>query len=262
MNKENVRNFQRTLVEIETQIDDLLTNASCELEKIKNIHRVIAPLKKNSLPGLDIYSKFSAGQSAGGEFYDIIKKDTFLLLILTSAPNYKISSIVLTAVEYLREQLKKSPSSSPFTLENIFEEFISQLDSSHKQCELFLFKIDLKTLKGEGNCFGNTQIFNNQGPILTGNIYSLEKKFFKQTVFQLTLKRNDKILIVSPGVFKHFNEQNKSVEFSKSLEEDPPPHDFINDVFFNLKKDPKNEFLDYDATMIYMEVSPRAIIQM
>ena len=71
------------------------------------------------------------------------------------------------------------------------------------------------------------------------------------------IKRSEKVCLLSPGLQKNndFIGRKKLVDIM-NLDN----RDILDEVFFKLKRNTENDFLQYDSSMILLEVDENAII--
>ncbi len=252
------------LGDVSQQMNKIVGRSLAELQRLKRLHEKIVPMRKENFKGLNIVSKFGAGESSGGEFFDIIKGDKQFLVLVTSSSSYVVSSMVLTHFEYFRDKVS-------FSNEEM-EKFLTDLshdirdrgfdDADERVVEIFLMRIDLNSLQVEGHQFGEFELKSLKGVHTKSNELPLDDMFFEKSHFVSRLDRGEKLLILSPGVLRNFHSRKEELpsSFYNDLFEQVP-NQMINEIFFQMKKEVKGDFLDHDATVIYLEVNPNVIVQ-
>jgi len=252
------------LGEVSQQMNKIVGRSLAELQRLKRLHEKIVPMRQEKFKGLNIVSKFGAGESSGGEFFDIVKGDKQFLVLVTSSSSYVVSSMVLTHFEYFRDK-------DSFSNEEM-EKFLTDLsldirdrgfdEQDDRVVEIFLMRIDLNSLQIEGHQFGEFELKSLKGVHTKSNELPLDDMFFEKSHFVSRLDRGEKLLILSPGVLRNF--QSRKEELSTSFYTDlfeQAPNQMINEIFFQMKKEVKGDFLNHDATVIYLEVNPNVIVQ-
>src|SRR5690606_21248150 len=99
-----------------------------ELHRLKRLHERLVPLRGEKLKGLSIHSKFAAGESAGGEFFDTVAREREVLILLASSRSYIASSAILGHFEDLRAK-------NSFDLESL-EKFVTSLSYELKKLQV------------------------------------------------------------------------------------------------------------------------------
>ncbi|MBT7610407.1 MAG: hypothetical protein HN576_11670 [Bacteriovoracaceae bacterium] len=246
-------------------VEEILSQSLSDLQRLKKVHERIVPIRQETIKGLTITSKFGAGESAGGEFLDIVKGDKECLVLLSSSSSYVVSSIILTHFEYFRDK-------KHFSLEEI-ERFLRELSADikerdfvrgdEKNLDVFIARIDLNSLTMEGMYFGDFELYRSKSENLVGNDLPLDEMFFERGYFSSRLKRSEKLMIVSPGFKKNMNELYPGLSVKKILAgfENQTPRQIINEIYFQLKKNISGDFLAHDATVIHIEVDQNVIVQ-
>lgn len=250
--------------EISSSVAHLLQRSLSELQRVKELHEKIVPMRFEKIKGLSLYSKFGAGQEKGGEFFDIVKSDMECLILITSSQSYVGSSIVLAHFEQFQQKEK-------ITLEDI-EIFLNELFldlrdrgvfKNGESLSLFIAKVDLGKMSLEGHQFGDFRIFSSLSETHSGNELDLNPNFFEKSHFTMKLERNGKFVILSPGTVQNLRE-SYSLDEIKSLANDlvkKPAKAAINEVFYQMDRLKSGSFLNYDSTVLFLEVDPNVIIE-
>jgi hypothetical protein len=252
------------LGEVSQQMNKIVGRSLAELQRLKRLHEKIVPMRQENYKGLNIVSKFGAGESSGGEFFDIVKGDKQFLVLVTSSSSYVVSSMVLTHFEYFRDKTLFSNEEMEKFLTNLSHDIRDRGfdDTDHRVVEIFLMRIDINSLQIEGHQFGEFELKSLKGVHTKSNELPLDDMFFEKSHFVSRLNRGEQLLILSPGVLRNF--QTRKEELPSSFYTDlfdQAPNQMINEIFFQMKKEVKGDFLDHDATVIYLEVNPNVIVQ-
>lgn len=254
-------NYLKTVAQ---NLGEFVEMGKLELQKIKSLHEKIVPLRSESVKGLKILSKYAAGQSSGGDFFDIIKTDKHVVFLLFSSSSYITSTIVLNEFE----KISKSGHATIEMLENFIylcQHQITELGAEEVKgrhlIDIFLGMISLQSYKFEGFNFGSSNLLSI-GSSVQANDFPLQKAFKNKAFFSINLESDQKYFIFSPGVAANSDGiiGHKSVE--KFCLEDgvvTRSEDFINEMFFQLKKKLNGGFLKYDCSSIVIEVQKNII---
>lgn len=250
----------------QVNLGKILEQSLLELQRVKKIHERVVPLRHEKIKGINLYSKFAAGYSSGGEFFDIKKDDSQITLIVTHAKSYVASSIVLSHFEEFQKIKKVNRESMEDFLENLIDECreLELIDrDSPESLQLDLLRLDLRTFQYEGYHFGHGAYFSNGQKLSNENERALNENFFEEAHYEGQLERGEKLIFASPGALLNFEERGEKGLLSKVIMEqfDNGPREVLNEVFFQLKKNNDEDFLKYDASLIYLEVDAHAFIQ-
>lgn len=252
---------------IEDKIDNALEIASKELTRIKKFHERMVPMRKDSFRGIDIVSKFCAGETSGGEFFDFFESERKIVILMTQCNSYLLSSSVLMQMEVLKGRGQYDL----IELENLVKSLISELsvlqESSRKQLSLSLCFaiIDRVSLDVEGHVFGEFDSIGEKGDSLFySNKYPVSQTFFEKSYFKSKMQRGGKYFFVSPGI--HLNtgdriEGETVMTFLRETLKENNPNNVINELFYQMKKHKTSAFLEFDATVISLEVKDNVIVQ-
>jgi hypothetical protein len=247
----------------EAMLEELYTNTLNELERIKKIHSVIVPMREETYRNIKLYSKFAAGLAKGGEFFDVVDKKNSVTLVVGSFSSYLGTSIILNSLE----TLKKSMSINKNILEEFIEDFTDRCRDAdlidrdyHKSVQLDVIHIDLQKLNLETFHFGLANSFIATKKVLTGNNYSLNENFFERSYQKMSLSKGSRYFYFSPGAVENFEKQNKDILKILTQFKDVGTKELVNESMFQIKKN-SNDFLDYDASIIFIEVGSHAITQ-
>lgn len=254
----------KELMEIGEGLNQLVTQSLQELQRVKKIHEALVPLRKDQIKGLSIMSKFAAGESAGGEFYDVVQGEDEFVVILSHSSSYMASSFALSAFEELRE--KRS-----FGLDRI-QAFSLGLGQQIKEklgvrdaesFQLFMARVDMKSLVIEGVNWGHSQLLSSGAFFVGENDLPIDSSFVEKATFQNKLARNEKYVLLSPGLRENCHdliEGEQLLSFTRRLMSDGPKK-MLQEIFYQLKKTRESSFLKYDATSVFIEVGSNVIVQ-
>ncbi len=247
-------------------LGEILKQNLLELQRVKKIHEKLVPIREEKIKGISLYSKFAAGLSSGGEFFDIKKNRNEVAIIVSCTKSYVTSSIVLGHFENFQKKGDLSKAGFEYFLEELIEECreLELIDrDEHEQLQLDLITLNLKTFKFEGFHFGNGRYFSNGKRILSENKLALNENSFEDAYYEGYLKRGERLVFASPGTLQNFraNDERDPVDRLILEQFDNGARELLNEVFFQLKKNNEEEFLQHDASLIYLEVDANAFIQ-
>ena len=246
------------------QLEGLVGNTLAELQRVKNIHEQVVPMRNEKMKGVEILSKYSAGEKSGGDFFDIISDKNEFVLLLTTSVSYVVSSVILAHFEVLKKK-KSLDDKVIWDLIGDIESELGELGFGKKaeDIQLFVVKFDLKKFTAKGYIFGRFELISNIKGIVTGNDYPVKKVFADKAHIDIPFKRGEKIVLLSPGVRNNFAELVKENDLTCFLRDNfsKSGKALLNELFFNLHKNSREDFLIYDASAIFIEVSKNAIFQ-
>jgi len=255
-----------TVDNTQEHLGKVLEQSLLELQRVKKLHEKVVPIRQEKIKGVTLFSKFAAGFSSGGEFFDLKKSDKEIVIMLTSTKSYVTSSMVLGHFE----EFQKNGDSSIEGIEDFLEELINEcrpLDlinrDDYKLLQLDIIRLDLRTYEYEGFHFGKGCYFSDGVKKISSNKLSINENSFEDAYFHGVLKRGQKLIYVSPGAFQNYEDKQQEDQIGRVIVEQfkNGAREILNEAFFQLKKDNEEDFLKYDASIIYLEVDPNAFIQ-
>ncbi|OUR96124.1 hypothetical protein A9Q84_07105 [Halobacteriovorax marinus] len=237
---------QEDLEEVGENLERVLGTALNELKRLKEVHEKLVPIREEKFKGLSATSKFGAGESAGGEFFDILSNDREVLLLLARSRSYLVSSMIMSGFD----ELRSAKHFSDELVNNFLSKVQSDVDSSKvneskRKLDILFLRVDLKTMKARTWKSGDSILLN-------------DSQLVSESEF--TIERGEKLMILSSGLVE--NQPGKTELVSKSVEKRSKScRDILDEVFYTLKREKNGMFFSHDATMIIFEVDKNAILQ-
>lgn len=250
----------------QVHLGKILEQSLLELQRVKKLHEKVVPLRQEKIKGMSLFSKFAAGFSSGGEFFDIKRDDRQLVILVTCAQSYVASSIILSHFE----NFQKRKNINKQVIEDFLEELIDEcrelglIDRDNFEAiQLDVIRLDLRTFVFEGFHFGNSRYFSNGKVILESNELPLNENSFEKAYYKGALERGEKLVFASPGVIQNFIAKEEPEVLSKIISQqfENGPKELLNEIFFQLKKQSDEDFLKFDASVLYLEVDSHAFMQ-
>lgn len=258
--------LQSTVESTQEHLGKVLEQSLLELQRVKKLHEKVVPIRQEKIKGVTLFSKFAAGFSSGGEFFDLKKSDKEIVIMLTSTKSYVASSVVLGHFE----EFQKNGDSSKAGIEDFLEELIDECRSldlisrdDYKLLQLDIIRLDLRTYEYEGFHFGKGCYYSDGVKKIPSNKLPINENSFEDSYFHGVLRRGQKLIYISPGAFQNYEEGQQEGKIGNVVLEQfkNGAREILNEAFFQLKKDNEEDFLKYDASIIYLEVDPNAFIQ-
>lgn len=255
----------RELLQVGEGLNKLVEQSLQELQRVKKIHETLVPLRTEKIKGLSVVSKFAAGEASGGEFYDVVEGEEEFVVILSHTNSYVVSSLVLSAFDEFRKEQK-------YDLEKI-QKFSVDLANlvkkeagvkSYDELQLFLARVDMKSLVIEGVNWGHSQLVSSGDFFVGENDFPIDSSFIEKSTFQNKLARSERYALLSPGLRLNCGDRIEGeglVSYSRRMMQDGPKK-ALQETFYQLKKNRESSFLKYDATHVYIEVDPNVIVQL
>jgi len=255
------------LAAMSKELNSLIEKNLAELQRIKKLHEQIVPLREETIKGLQLLSKYGAGESSGGDFFDIVKNEGEMLLLMTSSSSYVVSSMILSHFDTLRGKKNFDRSMMETFLTSIWNdvEKVAAENPKRKAAppECFIVRIDLKRYMIEGFIFGGCEFISTSKNYIAGNKWQINPTFFDRAWFEVKIERGERFLLLSPGVQKNCKELIDGRPYLSWLRDSlqGEPKSLLHEIFYQLKKKRERDFLAYDASVIFVEVNHHALVQ-
>lgn len=263
------KNTEETLLlaAMSKELNALIEKSLNELQRVKKLHEQIVPLREESIKGIKLLSKYGAGESSGGDFFDVIKGEGELLLLMTSSSSYVVSSMILSLFDNLRAKKRMDRQAMEGFLNSVVAEVLRVTQENPKrkaappQC--FIARLDLKRKTVEGFIFGGCEFISDGKVCYSGNEYQINPAFFEQAWFEFKMERGERFLLLSPGVKKNCAELIDGRSYLSWLRDamKGDSRNMLHETFYQLKKNRERDFLAYDASVIFIEVDQHALVQ-
>tara|TARA_R110002072_G_scaffold534_3_gene3672 strand:+ start:42601 stop:43833 length:1233 start_codon:yes stop_codon:yes gene_type:complete len=250
--------------EVKENLNKIMRLSLSELQRVKKLHEQLVPLRQEKIKGLTLSSKFAAGMSNGGEFFDLVKREGEICIVLSSAQSYVTSSIILSHFESLADIKTLDKESIETFLEELINECreLELIDRDQPDLlQFFVLKVDMKNLQYFGYSFGDFKFTSNTSEFDLSNNFPLNENYFDKAYFKGSLDRAQQVTILSPGVSRNLDSTDEVIVRLLEDAQITNAKNFLNEVFFQLKKSNKSEFLKHDASVLVLEVDPNVIVQ-
>lgn len=252
------------LITINSELTETMGNVEVELLKIKKIYEKKAPKRFNDLKGIQVHSKYSAGENIGGEFFDIFVEGNYAFVVMSSTSSYLASSMILKLFADFKADGTIGKQEVLNFIEDTKSNIIELNTTKKKKIEIHLFTgiVDFNKHSIEGNIFGDFKILSSQVKQNHRESIPLTSGDLLNSAFVKNFQREERILLCSPGFLKNWKKLNPEFMMEElMMDKKIKPIDVLDEAFFQLKKDSTGPFLSYDASAIFMEVKKNAMVE-
>lgn len=255
--------ISHTPVEVETKknlsskMNDLLIKSLTDLQKIKKVHRQLAPLRVDKKKGMSVAFKYAAGEASGGEFFDIIDLKNSFLLVVSHSRSYIATSILISHLEKLKNYEQLGDVEMVSFIDQLSKEILSLGGAEDlKKTSLFLLLVHHHQLKVSGYHLGKFQMLTSEGDFVGENQYYLDSSFCEQSRIEFDLKRGEVGFLISPGLRENIDDKIEGEPLISYLKKNinNKTEDIVDEIFIHCRKDRDDDFLKTDATLIRIEV--------
>lgn len=240
---------QSVFKNLANEIEKMFEFTKNELIRVKELHERLVKVRTDQFKGVTLLSKFMAGEKSGGEFFEVVQQENELCYMQIGCNSYLLTSLVLSEIEILKEDLKSSPLSALLT--QLKAKVLTQAQENNSEINYCFLKINTKTLtaqlemKGMGKLLIDCEIYqdNENG--------------------DLKLKPGQKVFLISEGAVKNWNFLNSKFTLKEFFEKnrDLVTKELVTEFFFELSRHKSGSFLIYDAFMGVLEIDQHALYQ-
>lgn len=260
------KHFKEQMIRLSQDMDQIIQSAQVEMLKAKKIHDDVIPKRVEDIKGLTVYSKYAAGEGAGSEYFDVIRGQNQVHVIINHTDSYLASSCIMGLLNKYKTDVRKTAFDIEIFLQEVDREI--QMINQHKKkpikVNLFLASFDHSNLTFEGYSYGNFELISQMnGPIAINSAEQVNVKGMSQAKFKVKFQRGERVLFFSPGFLFNWKENNPTLSLEQFLKENEKlDHaDLLMEYFFKLKKTNQKEFLSKDGTCLLLEVNKNVIHQ-
>lgn len=262
--KENII-LKSQLFSLNKEISTLIGSVETELLRVKKFYEFNTPKRFKDIKGLKLISKYAAGESIGGEFFDIFEGQNKIFLLMSDTSSYLASSSILSLFTAFKMENKITPESNEKLMNEIKAEMIEISSSKKKELNVAMLSliIDLNNYEASGYVFGDYRIASSaQIQKLTGISKNMIQTDLNEGKVHFNFERGEKALILSPGFNKSWSTIKPDFMVEELLNKSNIKQlDILDEIFFQLKKDRSNGFLPYDASAVMMEVQKNVMLK-
>lgn len=252
------------LISVNQELSELMGNVEVEMMRVKKTYEVKTPRRFQDIKGVQVYSKYAAGENIGGEFFDIFMEQNKLFVLMSATSSYLASSSILQLFTHFKMKKIITKESELELIDGIKAE-ITELNSSKKKeisLDLFTAVIDLNKHTVSGHLFGKFKALSSASNNFSNSGPSVLKTELSDGKFARSIDRGERILLCSPGFIRNWEKLKPEFMMEEIiLNKKIKPLDILDEIFFQLKKESTSGFLTYDASAIILEVQKNAVVE-
>lgn len=253
------------LFSLNKEISTLIGSVETELLRVKKFYEFNTPRRFKDIKGLKIISKYAAGESIGGEFFDIFEGQNKVFLLMSDTSSYLASSSILSLFTAFKMENKINDDSNEKLVNEIKLEMQEISSNKKKELDVALLSIiiDLNTYEAEGYVFGDYRIMSSlKLDKLKGIDKNLVNSNVKEGKVSFKFDRAERALFLSPGFNRSWSTLKPDFMVEELLNKGSIKQlDILDEIFFQFKKDRPSGFLPYDASAIMMEVQKNVMLK-
>jgi hypothetical protein len=250
---QSVMDSQKVLLK---KLNGVMQSVLGQLQRVKGLHEKVVPVRQESVRGLQINSRFCAGTSSGGEFFDFFKVGSSIWLFSINASSYITIGSFLSLIDNWKQNTNLTKEHVLQVLESQKGDFTGIGDMS-----FFFARIDLNTYEMEAANIGTHELIGKDKIIVSRNDQSYPDNLTEVKEYSYKLDRGEQIVLLSPGFFKNTSEvigNSNYYQFIKSNWSEAS--DMIQELTFQSKKKYNDlDFMPFDQTILTIGVDKNAI---
>ncbi|MDA8792729.1 hypothetical protein N9N67_05755 [Bacteriovoracaceae bacterium] len=259
---EKQENYRNQLVDFDQKISGIVDVFEEHLIQIKKIYDRVVFFRKESVKNIQLFSKYCAGRSPGGDYFDAFSENSKFYLYCTTTNSYLLSNLLMKLFLDLKTFVKKDVDLE-FYLKNLDLQVRDTFKNDKKiTFDFCLTEVNLNNLTltyYRTNSFGLELSGNNliEGEEETSLLPMT--KVYKNT---LTLKHGERLLVYSPGfkrLWSKYCEENEFLDIFNNQR--IYPKDIVDELAFQLRSKNTGYFLDTDSSTIILEVDKNAVLE-
>ncbi len=250
--------FSNKIESLSSELKSVVGLLEKEVYFSRDRYKQVRKKLEKSIGNLKFSSIYKVGLNSGSEINEIFEKNGKTYWTSFSTSTYSASADFIRELEQF---LGNDENFDQFT-----ERVIDIVEKNHfdsSNLKTFLLEIDQGRLRAKGFLWGDYYLLSNEKKnIHFPKMIPLEKEFIDQARVSLQLEREEKLLLISPGVLKNFDhvrDQDSLVKFCLSHIE-KGQEDLLDELMIELKMKYNDDFFENDSFLTYMEVSPNAIL--
>ena len=271
-----LKEYQTAIQKSSQLIKETRQKLSLELKLAHQIHRLLLPSELPVISGSTFSFKFqpaTAETSLGKDFYEINPhpRHKSFSLLLSSSLSHSLCALLFSARLKMMNYIGKKPF--------LPDKFLSQLKEELKNDQIKLFKkpsqpwnkislfyalINQKTYQMSYALTGDIKVFKLCAKSKEVRLLKKPTSSLQKSPPTLELNGGDKVIILSPGVFKPWTNKEKVFSLDKvkkiiKEEYAGSAHEIRNRIFYELKAFSEGKPLKSDQSVLVMEVKHKIL---
>lgn len=259
---EKQENYRNQLVDFDQKISGIVDVFEEHLIQIKKIYDRVVFFRKESVKNIQLYSKYCAGRSPGGDYFDAFTENNKFYLYCTTTNSYLLSNLLMKLFLDLKTFVKKDVDLE-FYLKNLDLQVRDTFKNDKKiTFDFCLTEVNLNNLATtyyRTNSFGVELSGSNspKGEEET-NLLPMTKVYKNK----ITLKHGERVLVYSPGFKQLWSKYCEGENYMDILNNQRIyPKDIVDELAFQLRSKNTGYFLDTDSSTIILEVDKNAVLE-
>lgn len=247
---------QASLANLSNDLSSILAQTMKELDRVKEIHQAVVPMREFKLKGVHSILKFLSGEKPGGEFFDSILSEGEQWSFYVRSHSYVVASLLISEVESLKSEKNISSRVKGFF------EALAKLQIEYKtNIECVVTRLDTKSLKLEIWNQSSAEFFVDGNSIIQKNINKVSLEDLKMD--ELKLKPETKLYFLSSGLRQVYSSSFADYSLANFVKDHYKlnERDFLNELFYKIKSKNIGMFLPYDSLACVTYIDGNSLFQ-
>lgn len=259
-----VGQYKNELIQFSRKLDEVISQSQDELKLMIDLQRKLVPTEIPQIPGFEFSKKFVYGTDRGGDYFDVFPHSdkTKFGVVLSSASNYSVSSLVLSILLKFSDQIEAKKSQSSLEVVRWIADEISKSVQQKDFCQIIYVIIQRKELKlnfcSAGRILGFYQSPQGQLSQLISNCEGLGavvlEKLTEETVQLEPLSR---LVFLTEGLLDVLSYQDVAQIIKENIKKSI--HELRNSIFVKAQEISGLESPLRDQTVVVIEVKENII---
>lgn len=235
---------------IDENLSVLVEQVQEQIDRVKKLHEKTVPKKRQDINGVQLRSKYLAGTNSGGEILEFTEINHHAFFIIFHSSSYLGTAKVIPLISNF---IKNDHCDDKY-----LKDFNKQIQDEFKGGEILnsyiLGAVNTHNLK----CYIHAQ---GENIIVYGD--KVINTIDKDGQYEYQLGRGNELLLLSRGIVHNYHNLGQLDYILKNLakQTSKSQDDKVEDLFKNMKKSSESKFLDYDSSVISIQVSKDVIIE-
>ena len=261
--QKSLKVYKDEVQNLNIQLKTLIQNIESQLAIASQIQRYLMPTEILQISGFDFSTKYIAGSSSGGDYFDIFKlKDKHhFAVIVASSSGHAMATLFLSVLIQLSSQIEAKKGTSPSKILKSLSEKLSVTARDGQISNVFLLIVNRRNLEmtycNAGHIMAWLQPCRSK-PIqsLSATSSSLGLTSHKEmTEVKINLNAKDRIVIATPGLISAMKNQEQSIQNLLIKMKTKQPHDLRNEIVYQAQKTKTQR----DMTILVIDVKDRIL---
>ncbi len=253
--------FNHNLITLNQNFEKAQKKMTEELKRVKRIYLSHTYRRFENIKGVSFFSKFVAGRSNGGEFFDAQKIGNKVIFFMSHTNSYLYSSIILELFDSIKNLREVNEEILKHKVLSLYDSLgVETLGDEENQ--ILIGMMNLSTLEVKSYSLGSFQVYLDDRPKnWLPEMRNVTRDQILHSYIEFKIHRNQRMLITSPGFQTSWQDFGEKKNISDFLDVNIECQDILDEYFFVLRKNKNDDFLNVDSSAVYLEVDENVMLE-